>query len=93
MLPHTRSTGQLMPSKDWGGRIFGSTLLIAFGTGMLYGLTRRPFARTSGNALILITSIPAFLFFWMVIPTVVAFVIWVGVFTSGFEDKAVAPAS
>jgi hypothetical protein len=84
--------GTIFEAHNWGGRIFGSTLLIAFGTGMLYGLTRRPFARTSGNALILITSIPAFLFFWMVIPTVVALVIWIGVFTSGFEDKTVAPA-
>jgi hypothetical protein len=85
--------GTIFEAHNWGGRVFGSSLLFAFGTGMLYGLTRRPFARTSGNALILITSIPAFLFFWMVIPTVVALVIWIGVFTSGFEDKAVAPAS
>jgi hypothetical protein len=85
--------GTIFEAHNWGGRIFGSSLLFAFGFGMLYGLTRRPFARTSGNALILITSIPAFLFFWMVIPTVVALVIWIGVFTSGFDDKAVAPAS
>jgi hypothetical protein len=85
--------GTIFEAHNWGGRIFGSAVLFAFGSGMLYGLTRRPFARTSGNALILITSIPAFLFFWMVVPTVIALVIWIGVFTSGFEDKVVAPAS
>jgi len=85
--------GTIFEAHNWGGRVFGSAILIGLGSGMLYGLARRPFARTSGNALILITSIPAFLFFWMVIPTVVALVVWVGVFTSGFDDQAVAPAS
>ena len=65
---------------------------MGFGVLLLYGLARRPFARMSGNALILITTIPFLLFFWMVIPPLVAIVIWVGIFSSGFEDKAVAPA-
>jgi hypothetical protein len=85
--------GTIFEAHNWGGRIFGSTILMAFGFGMFLGLTRRPFARASGNGLILITTIPAFPVFWLVVPTVVALVIWVGVFTSGFDDKAVAPAS
>jgi hypothetical protein len=84
--------GTIFEAHNWGGRIFGSAILLAFGFGMLYGLTRRPFSRSSGNALILITTIPGFLFFWVIIPTVISLVIWIGVFTSGFEDKSVAAA-
>jgi len=84
--------GTIFEAHNWGGRIFGSAILMAFGLGMFLGLTRRPFARASGNGLILVTTIPAFPVFWLVVPTVVALVIWVGVFTSGFDDKSVAPA-
>jgi hypothetical protein len=85
--------GTIFEARNWGGRIFGSTFLILFGLGMFQGLTRRPFARASGNALILVTTIPALLFFWVIVPTVIALVIWVGVLTSGFSDEEVAPAS
>lgn len=84
--------GTIFEADNWGGRIFGSAILMGFGGLLLYGLTRRPFARSSGNALILITTIPGFLFFWVLIPPIVALVIWVGVFSSGFSDEAVAPA-
>jgi hypothetical protein len=85
--------GTIFEAHNWGGRVFGSALLLALGFGMFYGLMRRPFARQSGNALILITTIPAFLFFWVIVPTVAAIVIWVGVLSSGFSDERVTPAS
>jgi hypothetical protein len=85
--------GTIFEAHNWGGRIFGSAILMGFGFLMLYALTRRPFARMSSNALILIMTVPGFLFFWAVWPTVISLAIWIGVFTSGFEDKAVAPAS
>ena len=85
--------GTIFEAHNWGGRVFGSAVLFTFGFGMLYGLSRRPFARSSGNALILIATAPAFPFFWVIVPTVMALVIWVGVLTSGFGDDAVAPAS
>ena len=85
--------GTIFEAHNWGGRIFGSAILMGFGVGLLYGLTRRPFARSSGNALILITTIPGFLFFWVLIPTVISLVIWIGVFTSGFSDEAATPAT
>ena len=84
--------GTIFEAHNWGGRIFGSAILMAFGCVMLLGLTRRPFSRSSGNTLILITTIPGFIFFWALWPTVISLVIWIGVLTSGFEDKAVAPA-
>jgi hypothetical protein len=84
--------GTIFEAQNWGGRIFGSAIMLAFGFGTLYGLTRRPFSRSSGNALILITTIPGFLFFWVVIPTIISLVIWIGVLTSGFSDESVAPA-
>jgi len=85
--------GTIFEAHNWGGRIFGSAILMAFGGVMFLGLTRRPFARSSGNALILITTVPGFLFFWALIPPLISLVVWIGVFTSGFEDKAVAPAA
>jgi hypothetical protein len=85
--------GTIFEAHNWGGRVLGSALLLALGFGMFYGLMRRPFARQSGNALILITTIPAFLFFWVIVPTVAAIVIWVGVLSSGFSDERVTPAS
>ncbi|MCU1451007.1 MAG: hypothetical protein JWP02_3177 [Acidimicrobiales bacterium] len=85
--------GTIFEAHNWGGRVFGSAFLLAFGFGMFYGLMRRPFARQSGNALILVTTIPAFPFFWVVVPTVAALVVWVGVLTSGYSDESVAPAS
>jgi hypothetical protein len=54
---------------------------------------RRPFARESGNAVILVATVPALLFFWVIVPTVLALVIWVGVLTSGFNEQPVAPAA
>ena len=85
--------GTIFEAHNWGGRVFGSALLLAFGYGMLMGLMRRPFARESSNAVILITTVPALLFFWVIVPTVAALVIWVGVLSSGFSDESVSPAS
>lgn len=81
--------GTIFEAHNWGGRVFGSSLLLAFGAGMLFGLMRRPFARTAGNALILLTTVPAMPFFWLVVPPLVALTIWVGVLASGFEEPAV----
>ena len=85
--------GNIFAAKNTGGRIVGSTLLIAFGVGMFYGLVRRPFARPAGNALILVTSIPALLVFWLIFPTVLAIVVWIGVISSGFGDRPLAAAA
>lgn len=81
--------GTVFEASNWGGRIFGSSLMVACGAGMLFGLMRRPFSREAGNALILITTIPALIFFWVIVPTVLAIVVWIGVLTSGFSDEAV----
>jgi len=82
--------GTIFEAHNWEGRVFGTAILIALGSMMLYGLMRRPFARQTGNAMILIATTPAFPFFWLVVPTVVGLVIWVGVLTSGFEAQPVA---
>lgn len=85
--------GTLFEAHNWGGRVFGSTVMFAFGGAMLAGLVRRPFAREAGNALILVATIPTFPLFWLVVPTAVAIVIWVGVLASGFRaEEAVSPA-
>lgn len=81
--------GTIFEAHNLGGRIIGSSLLLAFGGAMLFGLMRRPFARTSGNALILLATVPAMAFFWMVIPPLAAIAIWVGVLAGGFEEPAV----
>jgi len=85
--------GTIFEAHNWGGRVFGSAILMGFGFLMLYALTRRPFSRMSSNVLILIMTVPGFLFFWALWPTVISLVIWIGVFTSGFEDKKVAATS
>jgi hypothetical protein len=84
--------GTIFEAHNWGGRVFGSAVLFAFGFGMLHGLRRRPFSRETGNALILVTTMPAMVFFWVIVPTVVAIVIWVGVLTSGFSDEPLPAA-
>jgi hypothetical protein len=81
--------GTIFEAHNIGGRIFGSGLLLAFGGAMLFGLMRRPFARAPGNALILLTTVPAIALFWMIVPPLAAIAIWVGVLGSGFEEPAV----
>jgi hypothetical protein len=86
--------GTVFEAHNLGGRIFGSALLLAFGTAMLLGLMRRPFDRPAGNSMILIATIPAFPFFWLVVPTVGALVVWIGVLSAGFGDEpSPAPAA
>lgn len=85
--------GTIFEASNWGGRVFGSTLMLAFGCASLLGLVRRPFARQPGNALILIGTTPAFPFFWLIVPTLAAVLIWVGVLSSGFSDEVAAPAT
>jgi len=84
--------GTVFEAHNWGGRVFGSSLLLAFGAMMLLGLMRRPFDRVAGNTMILLATVPAFPFFWIVVPTIVAVLIWIGVLASGF-DEAPAPAA
>lgn len=79
--------GTVFEAHNWGGRIVGSSLMFALGAMMLVGLMRRPFDRAVGNAMILLATIPAFAFFWIVVPTVVALAIWVGVISGGFADE------
>ena len=81
--------GTIFEAHNLGGRIVGSSLLMAFGGAMLFGLMRRPFARSPGNALILLATLPAIVMFWMIIPPLAAIAIWVGVLASGFEEPAV----
>jgi hypothetical protein len=82
--------GTVFEAHNLGGRIFGSSLLFAFGGAMLFGLMRRPFDRVAGNSLILLATIPAFPFFWLIVPPLVGLAIWVGVLSSGFSEPAVA---
>ena len=82
--------GNIIWATNTSGCIIGSTLLTACGLGMFYGLVRRPFSRPAGNALILLTTISALLVFWLVVPTVLALIVWIGVITGGFGDRAVA---
>jgi hypothetical protein len=84
--------GTIFEAHNLGGRIVGSTLLMAFGLGMFYGLVRRPFSRQAGNMLILVTTIPPLLIFWLIVPPVMAIVVWVGVISSGFSEESVLPA-
>ncbi len=81
--------GTIFEAHNLGGRIVGSSLLLAFGGAMLFGLMRRPFARTQGNALVLLATVPAFPLFWLIVPPLAAIAIWVGVLASGFEEPAV----
>ncbi|HET7721830.1 MAG TPA: hypothetical protein VFK43_17810 [Acidimicrobiales bacterium] len=81
--------GTIFEAHNLGGRIVGSSLLMAFGGAMLLGLMRRPFARSPGNALILLSTVPAVAMFWMIVPPLAAIAIWVGVLAGGFEEPAV----
>jgi hypothetical protein len=72
-----------------GGRIVGSSLLTAFGLAMLFGLVRRPFTRQAGNSVILVATIPAILFFWLIVPPIAAIIVWIGVLRDGFSDQPV----
>lgn len=82
--------GTIFEAHNWGGRIVGSGVLMAFGVAMLLGLMRRPLARQSGNSMILLATIPPMLFFWMLVPPLAAIVVWVGVISGGFGDQPVA---
>jgi hypothetical protein len=84
--------GTFFEAHNLGGRIFGSGLLLALGGMMVLGLMRRPFDRVAGNSMILLATIPAFPFFWLIVPTVAAIAVWVGVLASGFADADVAHA-
>lgn len=88
------AVGTVFEAHNWGGRIFGASFMFALGSCMLVGLMRRPFDRVTGNSMILVATIPAFAFFWIIVPTVVALLIWIGVLSSGFSDEpAPAPAA
>ena len=84
--------GTVFEAHNLGGRVFGSTLFAAFGAAMLLGLMRRPFDRMTGNSLILLATVPALLFFWVIVPPLAAVLVWVGVLSSGFEAPRVADA-
>lgn len=86
------AVGTVFEAHNWGGRIFGSAVMFALGGCMVLGLMRRPFDRVSGNSMILLATIPAFALFWIIVPAVVALVIWVGVLASGFSNEP-APAA
>ncbi len=83
--------GTVFEASNWGGRIVGSSLMLALGATMLLGLMRRPFDRTVGNSMILLATVPAFAFFWVILPAIAALAVWVGVLSSGFSDQP-APA-
>jgi len=85
--------GTIFEAHNWGGRIFGSGLLMAFSAAMLLGLMRRPFSRQAGNSMILLATIPPLLFFWMIVPPLAAIVVWIGVISSGFSDQRVVSAA
>lgn len=81
-------------ASNLGGRVVGSTVMMAFGAIMLLGLMRRPFDRPTGNTMILVATVPPLTLFWIIVPTVAAVVVWIGVFNGGFAaPRRVAPAS
>ena len=82
--------GTAFEAHNLGGRIVGSSLLLAFGGAMFLGLARRPFNRTAGNTLILLATIPSLALFWTIVPLVIAAAVWIGVLAGGFEEPAVA---
>lgn len=82
--------GTIFEASNLGGRIFGSGLLLGLGSVMLVGLMRRPFDRVAGNSMILVATVPAFAFFWVVVPTVVALLVWIGVLSAGFDAPRAA---
>jgi len=84
--------GTVFEAHNLGGRIVGSSFLLAFGGMMLLGLMRRPFDRVTGNSLILVATVPAFAFFWIIVPAVAGLLVWVGVLSAGFSDEP-APAT
>lgn len=79
--------GTIFEAHNLGGRIVGSGFLLLLGTTMLLGLMRRPFDRTAGNSMILVATTPAFAFFWIVVPAVLALLVWIGVLSGGFSDE------
>jgi hypothetical protein len=79
--------GTIFEAHNLGGRIIGSGVLLLLGSTMLVGLMRRPFDRMAGNSMILIATVPALAFFWIVVPAVIALLVWVGVFSGGFSDE------
>jgi hypothetical protein len=81
--------GTAFEAHTLGGRIVGSSLLVAFGLAMLFGLVRRPFARQAGNSLILVATVPAILFFWVIVPPIAAIIVWIGVLKDGFSEAPV----
>ena len=80
-------------ASNWGGRTFGAVVPVLIGAAMLYGLMRRPFARAAGNGLILLATIPALMFFWAVLPPLLAIVVWIGVLSSGFDQEPAIASS
>ena len=84
--------GTIFEAHNLGGRIFGSGVLLLLGSLMIVGLMRRPFDRVAGNSMILVATVPGFAFFWIIVPTVISLLIWIGVLSSGFSDEP-APAA
>jgi len=38
-------------------------------------------------SMILLATIPAFAFFWVIVPAVAALLVWIGVLSAGFDDE------
>ncbi len=85
--------GTVFEAHNLGGRIFGSGILLALGAAMLLGLMRRPFDRVAGNSMILVATVPAFAFFWVIVPAVAALLVWIGVLSAGFSQEPVPAPS
>jgi hypothetical protein len=85
--------GTVFEAHNLGGRIVGSTVMMAFGLTMLFGLMRRPFHRRAGNSMILLATIPAFALFWVIVPAVAAIAVWIGVLSGGFDELPVTSAA
>src|SRR5205807_1678717 len=73
-----------------GARVVAIALIVLGATVVSVGLGG---GAVPGNALILVASIPALLVFWLIFPTVLAVVVWIGVISSGFGDRPLAAAA
>ena len=85
--------GTVFAAHNLGGRIFGSGVLLLLGGTMLRGLMRRPYDRAAGNAMILLATVPAFAFFWIIVAAVAALLVWIGVLGAGFDDEPAGPTT
>ena len=82
-----------LTGEDAETRIVSALLLFAGAGSLAVGLFRRPDHRATGNVLLLIGCVLAAFWFWTLFLPLLAIILAVGVVTSGWRSKQVAPAA